>query len=172
MRISPIPRLFSSYLLSTLTYSAATNMEKVNLDYSTKSIPLSEKDEYLKTFIEKTEHFIRRLQWKAKYFPDETEFTVNELYGFKSINSPPQISKLLPFEGDMTCFIQDIKFKDTRSSFQSKLNCELKNKMKRQNTHLIPADKTTNFYSTNPSSHDKWLKRMSPRPTRNHMIIV
>ena len=57
--------ILRSYLLSTLTDSAATTMEKVNLGYSTKNIPLPGKDEYLKRFIEKIEHFIRTLRWKA-----------------------------------------------------------------------------------------------------------
>ena len=133
-------------------------MEKVNLGYSTKNIPLPAKNEYLKRFIEKTEHFIRRLRWKAHYFLNGTESTAKESYGFKSRNSPPQISELQPFEEDMTRLIQNIKFKDIKSNFQSKLNSDIKNKIKKPNSLLIPADKTTNFYAMNPSSYDKLVK--------------
>ena len=122
---SPPIHRYSSYLLSTLTDSSFTTMEKVNLGYSTKNIPLPAKNEYLKRFIEKTEHFIRRLRWKAYYFLNGSESTANESYGFKSRNSPPQISELLPFEEDMTRLIQSIKFKDTQSSFQSQLNSDI-----------------------------------------------
>jgi len=75
-------------LLSTLTDSSSTTMEKVNLDYSTKTmkIPLPAKDEYLKRFIEKTENFIRRMRWKAYHFLNEKESMANESYGFKSAN--------------------------------------------------------------------------------------
>ena len=144
--------IFSSYLLSTLTDSSSTTMEKVNSGYSTKNIPLPAKNEYLKRFIEKTEQFIRRLRWKAYYFLNGNE------YGFKSRNSPPQISELLPFEEDMAQLIQNIKFKDTKCNFQRKLNGGIKNKIKKPNTLLIPADKTTNFYAIGPSSYDKLIK--------------
>ena len=148
--------IFSSYLLSTLTDSSSTTMEKVNLGYSTKNIPLPAKKEYLKRFIEKTEQFIRRLRWKAYYFLNGTESTANESYGFKSRNSPPQISELQPFEEDMAQLIQNIKFNDTKSNFQ--LNGDIKNKIQKPNTLLIPADKTTNFYAMGPSSYDKLIK--------------
>ena len=146
--------ILCSYLLSTLTDSSSTNMEKVNLGYS----PLPAKNEYLKRIIEKTEHFIRRLRWKAYYFLNGTESTANESYGFKSRISPPQINELLPFEEDMTRLIQNIKFKDTKCSFQSKLNADIKNKIKRPNTLLIAANKTTNFYAMHPSSYGKLVK--------------
>ena len=150
--------ILCSYLLSTLTDSSSTTMEKVNLDYSTKNIPLPAKNEYLKRFIEKTENFICRLRWKAYYFLNGAESAANESYGFKSRISPPQINELLPFEEDMTRLTQNIKFKDTKCSFQSKLNADIKNKIKKPNTLLIPADKTTNFYAMNPSSYDKLVK--------------
>jgi len=103
-------------------------------------------------------HFIRRLRWKANYFLNGTESTTNKSYGFKSRNSSPQINELLPFEEDMTRLIQSIQFKNTKSNFQRKLNCDIKNKIKKPNTLLIPADKTTNFYTMNPSSYDKLVK--------------
>ena len=144
--------------MSTLTDSSSTTMEKVNLDYSTKNIRLPGKNEYLKRFIEKTEHFIRRMRWKAYHFLNGTESTASESYGFKSRNSSPQIGELLPFEEAMAKLIQNIKFKDTKCSFQRKLNSDIKNKIKKPNTLLIPADKTTNFYAMNPSSYDKLIK--------------
>ena len=58
----------------------------------------------------------------------------------------------------MTRLIQNIQFKDTKSNFQRKLNCDIKNKIKKPNTLLIPADKTTNVYTMNSSSYDKMVK--------------
>ena len=85
-----------------------------------------------------------------------------ETYGFKSRNSPPQINDLIPFEEGMAKLIQNIKFKDTKCSFQSQLNNDIKNKIKKPNTLLIPADKTTNFYEMNfyemnPNSYNKLI---------------
>ena len=43
-------------------------------------------------------------------------------------------------------------------SFQSKLNGDIKNKIKKPNTLLIAADRTTNSYAMNPSYYDKLIK--------------
>ena len=112
----------------------------------------------MKRFIEKTEDFICRLRWRAAYFLNGTESTTNKSYGFKSRNSSPQINELLPFEEDMIRLIQNIQFKDAKSSFQRKLICDIKNKIKKPNTLLLPADKTTNFYTMTSSSYDKMVK--------------
>ena len=58
----------------------------------------------------------------------------------------------------MTKLIQNIKFKDTKCSFQSKLSSDIRNKIKKPNALLIPADKTANFYTMNPTSHNKLIK--------------
>lgn len=92
-------------------------MEKVNLGYSTKNIPLTSKSEYMKNFIEKTEHFLRRMHWKAYHFLNPTESLTKEAYGLKSRNSPPRISKLIPFEDGMQDLIQNIEFKDVKMQF-------------------------------------------------------
>lgn len=42
-------------------------------------------------------------------------------------------------------------------SFQNTLNGDIKNKITKPNTILIPADKITNFYAMNPSSYDKLI---------------
>ena len=57
----------------------------------------------------------------------------------------------------MAKLIQNIKLKDTKCSFQSQLNNDIKNKIKKPNTLLIPADKTTNFYEMNPNSYNKLI---------------
>ena len=73
-----------------------------------------------------------------------------ETYGFKSRNSPPQINDLIPFEEGMAKLIQNIKFKDTKCSFQGQLNNDIKDKIKGLNT-----TRTTNFYEMSPNSTHK-----------------
>ena len=133
----------------------STYIHKINLGYSTKNIPLPTRNEYMKRFIEKTEQFLRHLRWKAYHFLNDT--AEKETYGFKSRNSPPQINDLIPFEEGMAKLAQNIKFKDTKCSFQSQLNNNIKNKIHKPNTLLIPADKTTNFYEMNPNSYNKLI---------------
>ena len=77
-------------------------MESTNLGYSVKNIPLSNKDVYLKSLIQKTEHFIRRLRWKVFHFlkqddnnhDDDTEYNT---FGFRSLSSPPRNQLLYEF---------------------------------------------------------------------------
>ena len=42
-------------------------------------------------------------------------------------------------------------------NYKSTLNSDIKNKIKKPYILLIPADKTTNFYTMNPSSYDKLI---------------
>ena len=58
----------------------------------------------------------------------------------------------------MTNLIQNISFQDTKCNFERKLNDDIRNKIKKRDSLLIPADKTTNFYTMNPSSYDKLLE--------------
>jgi len=43
-------------------------MEKTNLHYSTKNIPIASNCEYTMKLIEKIEAVIRRMRWKAIFF--------------------------------------------------------------------------------------------------------
>ena len=113
----------------------------------------------MKRFIEKTEHFLQRMRRKAYHFLNQQEKSAKDTYGFKSKNSPPKINELIPFEEDMLDLIRNIKFKDnTKSSFQRKLDVDIKSKIKKPNSLLIPADKTTNYYEMNTSAYNKLMK--------------
>ena len=98
-------------------------MEKLNFQYSTKNIPIASKTTYKKSFIEKTENFLKRMRWKAFYFNNKSNpATENvEKYNFKSTNTPPQDSALKLFEYDMAKLIREIKFREIRTPFQNQL---------------------------------------------------
>ena len=135
-------------------------MEKINLNYSTKNIALPSRNEYMKRLIEKTEHFLHRLHWKAHYFLSGQEETSNkETYGFKSRNSPPKINELIPSEEGMLNLIQNIEFDDNASKcrFQRTLNTDIETKIKKPNNLLVSADKTTNYYSMNTATYEKLI---------------
>ena len=108
----------------------------------------------LRKFIEKTEHLMRRMRWKAYHFLNPTESSTKETYGFKSRNSPPQVDELKPFEDDILNLIQNIKFKDIKCKFQSKLRNDIKTTIKKPDSLLIPADKTTNYYAMNTKTYN------------------
>ena len=134
-------------------------MEKFNISYSTKNIPLPSRSDYLQRLLEKTEQFLRRIRWKA-YFslnPDTTSSS-KETYGFKSTKNPPPIEELKDFENDMLKMIQSVKFKQVNNSFLDKLK-EDTDRIKNEPKLLIAADKTTNFYKLEPSTYNDLLEK-------------
>ena len=134
-------------------------MEKFNISYSTKNIPLPSRSDYLQRLIEKTEQFLRRIRWKAYFFlnPDTTSSS-KETYGFKSTKNPPPIEELKDFENDMLKMIQSVKFKQVNNSFLDKLK-EDTDRIKNEPKLLIAADKTTNFYKLEPSTYNDLLEK-------------
>ncbi|KAL9986499.1 hypothetical protein ACROYT_G000660 [Oculina patagonica] len=59
----------------------------------------------------------------------------------------------------MLDLIRNIKFKaNTKSNFQRKLDADINNKIKKPNSLLIPADKTTNYYEMNTTAYNKLIK--------------
>ena len=67
-------------------------MERKNLGYSLKNVPVASKASYTKKLLEQTESLIRRMRWKALFFEKpELKGEDYETYGFKSTKAPPQI---------------------------------------------------------------------------------
>ena len=71
-------------------------METNNFTYSLKNIPIPDKKSYTISLIEKVEHFIKRIRWKAHFFLESEknknplfEKNQNENFGFKTKNAPP-----------------------------------------------------------------------------------
>lgn len=112
------------------------------------------------------------MRWKAYYFLNSTESTAKETYGFKSRNSPPRINELIPFEDSMLNLIQNIEFKDVKCNFQNKMNSDIKNKIKKPDRLLIPADKTTNYHTMTPASYDKCIKENVTKTYKKSSDIV
>ena len=76
-------------------------IEGKSLGYSTKNIPLSNKDVYLKEFISKTEHFLCRIRWRIYYFlKNNKEETETENFGLRTLNAPPKNQIPYNFEND------------------------------------------------------------------------
>ena len=103
-------------------------MESINLGYSTKNIPLSNKEVYKKDLIGKTEHFLRRLRWKVHFFlKDNNDDTVDdENFGFSSPKTPPKNQILYNFENDIYEMIKHVEFERVTSKFQQQLSHDLR----------------------------------------------
>ena len=77
------------------------NFKKFDIKYSTKNIPSTRNEEYKEAGIEKTQHLVRRIMFKAKFFKDESVISEEcESYGFKTKRSPKSMYHLKVFEED------------------------------------------------------------------------
>ena len=121
-------------------------MERVNFKTSTKNIPFSKPETYLKRLIEKTEHFIRRMRWKAFFFLNPSARSeIQETYGFNSTKTPPPIPEMSVFERKMGDMIKNVKFRPQENNFQKQLSRKIK-EINKDDKILVKADKTSNFY--------------------------
>ena len=128
-------------------------MERTSFGYSTKNIPTASKTSYLKTFIRKTELFLKRVRWRVHFHlnpqPKEAE---HENYRFKSNKFPPTVNELKDFEMEMANVIQKIEFGNRSNDFQTKLTNNIKS-IKKKGKMMVKADKTTNYYAMSPQHY-------------------
>ena len=101
-------------------------MERFNLDYSKKNIPIPSKEEYKLLLTAKTNSFIKRMRWKALEFLGQLPLKFKETYGFKSKNSPPAVTELRKFEEDLFSLIKSIEFRNTDNTLQKKMRTDIK----------------------------------------------
>ena len=108
-------------------------MERINLNYCLKNIPIPTKSAYCLKLIDKIESVIKRMRWKAFFFLTCNSSNANsnncdnmkETFGFKSKNHPAQINELKNFEKELLDIIPSIKFRDIRDKFQTKMKNDI-----------------------------------------------
>ena len=137
-------------------------------EYSMKNIPIPSRNTYMKKLIEMTESVIKRMRWKAFFFEqnkhkNRTDDSTNDddnakenNFGFKSRKCPPQNEELNKFESDVYDMIKNVEFRQVHDDFQDKLKHDIK-KINNSAKAFIPADKTTNYYEVDKTTHDKLL---------------
>ena len=86
-------------------------MEKFDVTYSKKNIPLANHNEYRIQLISKVESLIKRMRWKTLQFLGKLESTNKDTFGFRTRNCPPSVEELNDFESDMMALIHNIRFK-------------------------------------------------------------
>ena len=91
------------------------------------------------------------MRWKAFfYLHPEAKAEKKETYGFKSRKTPPQIDDMMKFEDDLLQTIENIQFRNVKSTFLSKLRNDVDN-IKKSERLFVPADKTSNYYKLDKS---------------------
>ena len=160
--------------LSTLVINM--ELEKVNLGYSLKNIPIPKNQEYLLEFINSSEVLTSSMRWESFFFlnPDKIP-SHKETYDFKSTMKAPKVKELGPFEDKMFELCRDIKFDNScTNSFQQKLKKD-KCSIEKDKKVFISADKTTNFFKTSVQNHEnimtknitKCYKKSDPNMVKN-----
>ena len=136
-------------------------MDKVELNYSTKNIPIHNRKEYQLSLIQKTRVFLRNLRWKAHFFlKPNSKAKSQEKYGFKSEKNAPAVPEMKKFEEDLIKLVQNIKFKNSNShpcDFQKQLSSDIR-KINNNPNVIVKGDKTTNHYSVDKNQYQDILQ--------------
>ena len=131
-------------------------MERFNLNYSKKNIPIPSKHEYKVQLIAKTENLVKRMRWKAIHFLNKLDQSDNETYGFKTRKCPKPVAEMAPFENELMDMIKNLEFRNVNSNFQRQLYNDLKT-VKSCPKVIMSADKSRNMYKIEPVDYEKHL---------------
>ena len=131
-------------------------MERFNLSYSKKNIPVPSKDEYKLLLTAKTNSLIKRMRWKALQFLGQLPPTDKETYGFRSRKCPPVVAQLTQFEEDLMNMIRNIEFRQVDNELQRKMREDIK-MIKQSGKVIVPADKSTNLYKIEKNEYEQYV---------------
>ena len=127
-------------------------MDKFNLNYSLKNIPVGSKQIYYTRLYDMASKFINRLRWKAYHFRDDNTFDDetdskedDHLRQFPVRYSAPPCDDLARFEDDFFDALKSIKFRRQSNAFQDRLIEDIK-KITETKKVFVQADKTGNMY--------------------------
>ena len=132
------------------------NVELQDINYSLKDIPIPTKTPYLKTLIQKTEYFLKRIRWNAFLFDNPDLKSSKETYGFPTQRTPPQNLSLIPFEEDMYSVIRSIEFRNVNNLHLTTLAKDV-DTIKSSDSVFVKADKTSNIYKIEKQPYQKVL---------------
>ena len=98
-------------------------MQKSEIKYSLKNIPILSKESYELNLIDKIESLAKRMTWRAFCYLNQQKCDNNtkDTVDFTSSNCPPPCSNLISFEKDLSDMVTSLKFRDVKDSFQREL---------------------------------------------------
>ena len=133
-------------------------MDAVNLNHSTKDIPVPSEKVYKIMMINSIESFIRNLTWKVIFFLNPSSKHSKETYDFKSLANPSYVADIEPIKADLIDMVKNIEFENKQNKFQNQLKAE-KNAINSENKLIISADKTSNHYKVTPEDYETLVKQ-------------
>ena len=134
-------------------------MEKLQLPYSLKNIPIPSAQQYKKVLVDKVQKFTNSMRWKWFHINNPSDKEQKKTYGFKSNKSIPpfpEMTQLKPFEDDLLELISNVKFKPVNDQFQNKLKADCKI-IKDTKEIIASSDKTSNLYKVPVDEYKKHL---------------
>ena len=133
-------------------------MERFEINYSNKNIPIPSKYNYKIMLVSKIEKVINRMRWKTLVFLGKLDNDNNrETFGFKSTKCPPAVPELSQFENDLMYLVKNIEFRKVNNEFQNKLNNDI-NEIKNSTKVFVAADKSRHIYKMEKEQYQKLLK--------------
>ena len=100
-------------------------MDKFNLQYLKKNIPIPSKHEYKRLLLANTISFLKRMRWKALAFDGKIKPSDKNTYGFATPYVPDSHPELVQFEKDLMNLIRSIEFRPVNSEFQKKMRHDI-----------------------------------------------
>ena len=94
-------------------------MDKFEMQYSSKNIPIPSKEDYKIQLISKKEVLLNRVRWRALAFIGKLQKHEGKKYAFRSRNCPPVVNELTNFENDMQLIIKNTFSKRANNPFQT-----------------------------------------------------
>ena len=148
-------------------------MEKTDISYSLKNVPLPSKNAYINALVPKVTSFIQRLRWRAHFFiqnrkrkrltnndtesdSEEENESSKETFGFNTSKSAPPIPALSNFENDLYNTISNLKFNNQKKPFQIQLQKDVDTINKSTKAFTL-ADKTNNVYTVSAQTYKQLL---------------
>ena len=147
-------------------------MEKFNLRYSKKNIPIPSRHEYKQMLVAKTKNLIRRMRWKVMEFDGKLQPSSKWIFGFRTLNLPSPSPDLDKFECDLMDMICNVKFRRVENDFQRQMKEDII-KIKNCASVVVSADKSTNLYKMDKDSYEQYVSNCitsTYKKSENHRI--
>ena len=147
---------YSDSIYCVQSFQPAMNL--VNLQGSVKNIPIPSFKVYLMMLINSIETLCREMEWAANIYLNPRSKTTKNTFNFRSIKNPPKVKELVKFKNDMLKIVKNVQFKNRNNKFQRKLHDDVI-KIRNNNNVIVHADKTSNLYEVEPSTHKKLVQK-------------
>ena len=131
-------------------------MERFNISYSKKNIPIPTEKEYKIQLIAKVVSFTKRMRQKALKFLGKLGSKEKETFSLKSDKCPLSVDVLAKFESDLLAIVHNVEFRPGRNSFLSKLKDDVK-VINNTKEVLVNGDKSSNTYKRNKNAYNKYV---------------